>query len=634
MCGILGLLPAWDDLNFFTRSLDLLSHRGPDGQGIWLDADKKIMLGHRRLSILDLSEAGAQPMHDERYVIIHNGEIYNFKELRAELKIHGFTFKTQTDTEVILAAFAKWGADCLQKFNGMWAFAIWDKEEKRLLLSRDRFGKKPLFYAFIGDSFVFGSEMKALVPFLQEVKPSRDFSWMQQNLFAYEPTGKCLIEGIQRFPAAHYGVYQNGKLSISRYWNTLDHLHPVPKKYSKQVEEFRELFWDACRIRLRADVPVGTALSGGVDSSAIAAGIKEAAQREFRAAGTASVAPHWQNAFIASMPGSPLDEAHFAKKVAAHLDIRPHIIEIDADEGLRNLADSLYYFEELYITSPVPMVQTYRAERKAGVYVSIDGHGADELFSGYDTFLLNAFWDCGLNPFSICNILRTYRGIVPPFPQFKVCEVGVRDYFQRVSGSFDFKDFVPHIRKELEKAFTRNSHAFNDALYDLFHTGNLPTLLRNYDRYSMMSGVEIRMPFLDHRIVAYCFSIPWTSKIRSGYTKALLRDALAPFLPREIIYRKYKMGFQTPIVDWLKGPWRAYFLELVNSRDFLQSGLIHAAEVKAKIEHVIHNESATYREGEQAYAALQPFLWEKMVLKRFEHSRKVVASSQSRLSHD
>jgi len=272
------------------------------------------------------------------------------------------------------------------------------------------------------------------------------------------------------------------------------------------------------------------------------------------------------------------------------------------------------------------MVQTYHMERKAGVFVSIDGHGADELFSGYDTFLLNAFWDCGLNPFAIRNILQTYRGIVPPFPQFKVKEIGIKDYFQRVSGSFAFKDFIPFIGKEIKKAVSQNSGAFNKALYHLFHTNNLPTLLRNYDRYSMMSGVEIRMPFLDHRIVAYCFSIPWTSKIRNGYTKALLRDALAPFLPKEIIYRKYKMGFQTPIVDWLKGPWKEYFLTLVNSQDFLKSEIINAAEVKTKIEGVINSETATYREGENAYAALQPYLWEKFVLKRFQTIHDLINS--------
>lgn len=619
MCGILGTVPVFKSPPFFERVLNLLAHRGPDGYGVWYGADK-VALGHRRLSILDISDAGKQPMHDERYAIIHNGEIYNFKELRTELQQQGYAFKSDTDTEVILAAYAAWGADCLQRFNGMWSFVLWDKKEQSLFLSRDRFGKKPLFYTFTGDGFVFGSEMKALIPFLSEVKLSKDFQWMKDNLFIYESTEKCLIEGIQRFPAGHYGILKNGKLTTTRYWDTKQHLHQVPQRYEKQVEEFRALFIDACKLRLRADVPIGTALSGGVDSSAVSAGISEAAKNN------AEVKDRdWQNAFIASMPESPLDETVYAKQVAEHLHIKPHFIKIDPEEGIRKLDDYLYHFEELYITSPVPMVQTYRAEREAGVYVSLDGHGADELFSGYDSFLLNAFWDCGLNPVAIKNILDTYRGLVPSSSQFKGEEVGLKHYFQRISNSFYLKDFVPYLGKEIQKAFTQDSNRFNEALYMLFHTESLPTLLRNYDRYSMQSGVEIRMPFLDHRIVAFCFSIGWSSKIRNGYTKSLLRDAMVPFLPREVIYRKYKMGFQTPIVDWLKGPWKSYFQDLVSSQKFRESDLIEAENVKRQIEHVIA-QPVTYRAGEQAYAAVQPYLWEQFVFERF---RKIHAEFQS-----
>src|SRR5688572_6277020 len=183
MCGILGTVPAFKSTHFFEQALNLLTHRGPDGSDIWEGNEKEVIFGHRRLSILDLSDAGKQPMPNARYVITHNGEIYNFKEIRKELEDKGYVFKTQTDTEVIVSAYSVWGAQCLQKFNGMWAFAIWDKKEKTLFLSRDRFGKKPLFYAFVGNVFVFGSEMKALAPFLPEVKLSKDFQWMKQNLF-------------------------------------------------------------------------------------------------------------------------------------------------------------------------------------------------------------------------------------------------------------------------------------------------------------------------------------------------------------------------------------------------------------------------------------------------------------------
>ena len=325
----------------------------------------------------------------------------------------------------------------------------------------------------------------------------------------------------------------------------------------------------------------------------------------------------------------------FAKKVTDYLQIPATFIDIDPIKGIEQLPDALYFQEELYITSPIPMFQTYRAAREQGVYVTLDGHGADELFSGYDTFMFNAFVDCGLNPLAINKLLNTYRSLAPPHaPQFKRPAVGFRNYIEFVqwkTGHYDPKDFL---KSELKKVFQKAPPHFksgrpslsklddlgqlNKALYQLFHTGNLPTLLRNYDRYSMASGVEIRMPFLDHRVVSYCLSLPWTSKFRRGYTKILIRDALSPFMPKEVTYRKWKMGFQTPIVDWLKGPWKAFFLDLLHSQDFRNSKLIDSTQVKAGVEKVIFSKNPTYRQGELAYAAMNPFLWEQFVFKRFQ----------------
>ena len=211
MCGILGSIPATPPLQF-RNALDLLAHRGPDGFGIWEDDERQISLGHRRLAIIDLSDKGKQPMHYGRYVITANSELYNFTEIRSELQTKGHRFHTECDTEVILAAYLQWGKDVFLRFNGMWAIAIWDKRTQTLLLSRDRFGQKPLFYTLDKDRLVFASEMKALIPFLKKVELSDDFAWMQQRLFDYEPTEKCLIKGIKRFPAAHWGVFEAGKL--------------------------------------------------------------------------------------------------------------------------------------------------------------------------------------------------------------------------------------------------------------------------------------------------------------------------------------------------------------------------------------------------------------------------------------
>ena len=377
MCGILGTLPALNEVPF-TNILDKLYHRGPDGYGTWSDPEASITLGHRRLAILDLSDNGKQPMEFERYVITYNGEIFNFVEIREELETKGYSFQSDSDTEVILAAFHAYGEKCLDKFNGMWAMAIWDKETRKLFLARDRFGIKPLFYAFIKDRFVFASEMKAIYPFLSELKPSKDFNWCYQHLFEYEQTDKCLVEGIKRFPAGHYGYLDmdNYKIHLQKYWETLDHLVEVPKSYEEQVEQFRELFFDACKIRMRADVPIGTSLSGGLDSSSVISAVANIGGGE-------RVSKDWQHAFVATFPGTKLDESSFARQVVEHIDVNAHYLAIDPIAGLTKLEDYLYMQEELYLTSPIPMMDHYAGLREHGVVVSMDGHGADEMFSGY-----------------------------------------------------------------------------------------------------------------------------------------------------------------------------------------------------------------------------------------------------------
>jgi len=634
MCGIFGINRriAEEDMRYV---LDLMAHRGPDGVGIWQDDKWEMSLGHRRLAILDLSEGGYQPCHHllNWYSLTYNGELYNYVELREELKELGHIFKTKCDTEVVLAAYAEWGGEAFARFNGMWALAIWDRVERKLILSRDRFGQKPLYYIHSGDLFVFASEMKALVPFIKRVERSKKFAWMQSNLFDYEPTEHCLIEGIRRFPFGHWGVYDGESLKVIRYWDTLAYVRRPARRYRDQVEEFRELFLDACRIRMRSDVPIGTALSGGVDSSATLGCMAHIAQTET----SGRFRRDWQHAFVASLPGTALDETYYAKSVTDHLGIDATFVKIDPVKGLERFEEYLYLFEELYITSPIPMVETYRAARENGVYVTLDGHGADELFAGYDTFLFHAFMDCGLNPLAIRNILRTYRDLVPPFEAFRRPAVGFENYLRWTTGWGHVGALKKVWKKEIRKVFDRKPHfgnsdrieslddlgELNKALYLLFHERNLPTLLRNYDRYSMMHGVEVRMPFLDHRIVSYCFSIPWTSKLRRGYTKTLVRDAMAPFVPKEVMYRKWKMGFQTPIVDWMKGAWKEYFLDIVGSQGFRESDLVDGDALGQELMRVIHSENTTYREGELAYSALQPYLWDKVVLGRLRGLRKI-----------
>jgi asparagine synthase (glutamine-hydrolysing) len=657
MCGIIGILPA-DKSGRFKKALDTLIHRGPDDSGTW-SSGTDITLGHRRLSILDLSPDGRQPMEDAtgRFTIVFNGEIYNFLELKEDLVGKGYVFRSQSDTEVILAAYREWGKDCLLKFNGMWAFAIWDSIEKMLFLARDRFGIKPLFYAFVGEQFIFASEMKAIFPYMATVEPSREIHWLINNIFNYETTDKCVIEGIRRFPLGHFGIYQNGNLKIERYWDTLDHLISIPQDYDKQVEDFREIFIDACKIRMRSDVPIGTALSGGLDSSATISTMAHIGQKTFQ---HDRISQDWQHAFVATFPGTPLDESYYAKKVVEHLGIDAHYLEIDPLKHWSKIEEYIYLFEDLYITSPIPMIETYQAMREKGVYVTIDGHGADELMAGYGRDLLIALNDCGLNVLQFKNVASAYRDLFEKHEQFQEIDKNLylKLFFEallkklfHISHLNTLGSIRPHIihalrypkysieiiKKILGKISpqkmpgaisTRRNAAFdslgsfNKLLYILFHETILPTLLRNYDRYSMINGVEIRMPFMDYRLVSYAFSLPWTSKIRNGYTKKIVRDAVAPFMPHNIAYRKTKIGFNTPIVDWMKNQLRDYFLDEINSSDFKNCPLIDSDLVKKEIEDVIFKEKTTYAQGESAWTRFMPYLWEKSVIKNNGKTRR------------
>ena len=596
MCGILGVVGKINDYAF-KNCLDTIAHRGPDGWGIWSDDDATI--GHRRLSIIDLSDNAKQPMHIlDRYVLTYNGEIYNYKEIRTELKKKGIHFFSQSDTEVLLYSYKVWGSDCVHKFNGMWAFAIWDREEKTLFLSRDRIGKKPLFYTTLNNRFVFASEMKALYPLL----PSMNINYTlvekaKKNVFCYESTDECLIKGIKRFPAGSNGIYKNGELKIDKFWHPMETLQTVSKRYEEQVEQFRELFIDACRLRMRSDVPLGTALSGGLDSSATIctmAHIANHTQGDF--------ARDWKHAFVASFPGSFIDETKYAKEVVAHLNIPATYLPIDPLKGIGQLDYYTYLFEELYLTTPIPFFQLYGEVKKQGTTVTLDGHGSDELFGGYFFDFIKKLQDDFPNPLDMYSTLRAYMD-------------SRRDPYTFASA---WRHTLYHYRTTLkQKTFGKATllknklDALNSQLYTSTFETILPTLLRNYDRYSMSNGVEIRMPFLDHRIISFAFSIPASSKIRNGFSKAIVRDAMKDMMPQSITYRKDKIGFTTPFAEWIRGSLKQWVQDIMHSREFNESAVICPKEVKASVNAVINAECANHMLGETAWISLMPFFWEK-----------------------
>lgn len=610
MCGIAGVIGKIDQSDFI-MCLDTLSHRGPDGSGIW--ADSGITLGHRRLSILDLSENGKQPMKVlDRYVITFNGEIYNYVEIKLELEKKGISFFSGSDTEVLLYSYVVWGEDCVDRFNGMWAFAIWDKDEKKLFISRDRMGKKPLFYTFQNDRFAFASEMKALYPLLPAIEINEPvMEKAKNNVFSYETTSECLIKGIERFPAACNGIYKNGNLKIYNYWEPLNHLVKVPKSYKDQVEQFRELFIDACRIRMRSDVTIGTALSGGLDSSATISTMSYVAKH---IAGN-DYSHDWQHAFVATFPGSAIDEAPYAKQVVDYIGIPATYLTIDPLKNIEKLDYYTYLFEELYLTSPIPFIQLYGEVKRKGTTVTLDGHGSDELFGGYPFDIFEKVDDDFPNLWEMNKTIKTY------FDASKISSTRLATLRHAIY------HFRKNVRNKKIKNRTQNLGALNSKLFESSFKTVLPTLLRNYDRYAMINGVEIRMPFLDHRIVSYAFSLPASAKVRNGFTKAIVRDAMKDIMPHSIAYRKDKIGFNSPFADWLRGSLRTWVQDIMNSQDFKHSSLIDSLLVKNNVQLVLDAPEANYSLGEKTWVSLMPFFWEKSL----KHAQRLSADSTFRV---
>ncbi len=619
MCGILGIYHKQTDRETVKRCLDTIVHRGPDGEGIWQEED--VSLGHRRLAIIDLSDLGTQPMSDPsgRYQIVFNGEIYNFLELKKELEALGYVFHSGSDTEVLLQAFLAWGEKCMDRLNGMWSFAIYDREKRSVFLCRDRFGVKPLFYTELkrpdGEyAFAFASEMKALLPLLSEMKINRRVVCHPERYVHYENTEECVFEDIRRFPSGSYAFADRKGMRISRYWNTLEHLTDLPADYREQTEMFRELFLDACRLRMRSDVPLGTALSGGLDSSSVICSMAKIAQ----AGAGERINQDWQHAYVASFPGTTMDETEYARCVTDSLGIPVTFVTIDPSDIVEQLDQMFYLFEEVYITSPIPMMLLYKALRKGNTVVTIDGHGADELFGGYPFDFLHAFDDAadkeekewvaqaynGSFPHDGSNNSRKEKSALRLYLEYKRKKVT-----RKLKGDYVAPSALSY------PAFRSLDH-LNRVLYASTHENILPTLLRNYDHYSMASGVEIRMPFLDHRIVEFAFSVGWKSKLHGGYSKSIIRDAMEGIIPEKIAKRRSKLGFNTPIVEWMQGPLKEYFEDTVSSSDFLNTDLLDPGETARKVRFVTGNSSATFVQGEQAFSALYPYLFERAFRRR------------------
>ncbi len=615
MCGFAGFLDpaaasdpsAWPAV--LSRMGDAIRHRGPDDAGIWTDTGPGIGIVHRRLSILDLSPAGAQPMTSPcgRYVLAFNGEIYNHQELRLELDFDGggFSWRGHSDTETLLAGLRHWGTEkCLQKLVGMFAFALWDKAEKTLCLARDRMGEKPLYYGRSGDAFLFGSELKALSAhpaWRGEVDRDAIASLLRYN---YIPAPWSIYQDIFKLEPAHFVVIKDGGCAIGDpccYWN----LHQIAQNglgsslQSSEVltNELEDLLRDAVQRQMAADVPLGAFLSGGIDSTTIAALMQAQSDRPVKT-------------FTIGFHEAGFDEAIHAKKVAAHLGTDHTELYVTPQDAMAVIPKLSTIYDEPF--SDVSQIPTYLVSQLARrhVTVSLSGDGGDELFCGYNRYVSGySVWNklkgmpqpmrhilAGLLERAPGRALDRVQSMLPK--RFQVSSLA--DRLPKLADALAYQDGFSYYRALV-------SHAKNPAsivlgahepasLLAKFQQPNLSGLqeqmmfwdmltylpddiLTKVDRASMAVSLEARVPLLDYRVVEFAWRVPTAFKYRDGQGKWLLRQVLYRYVPKELMERP-KMGFGVPLEHWLRGPLRDWAESLLAEARIREEGYFDPAPIR------------------------------------------------------
>ncbi|MCX6682911.1 MAG: asparagine synthase (glutamine-hydrolyzing) [Methanoregula sp.] len=558
MCGIAGQLcygSTLPDRDLLEKMSERLAHRGPDGQGTYVSG--RIGLAHRRLAIIDLSDDARQPIANEdgSLQLVYNGEIYNFVELRAELVGKGHIFGSKTDSEVILHAYEEWGTECLPRLNGMWAFALWDEKKQQLFCARDRFGIKPFYYTEAGGSFLFASEIKALLAHPEAGKKPDD-----ETLLTYLAWGvldhskKTMFDGIFQLRPAHAMVIEaNGHPSQFQYWDI--NVNPAVTSDITDKDAASHLLShlrDAVRIHLRSDVAVGTCLSGGIDSSTLAVLINELIRLE----APLSVGSR-QKTFSAVFTDPRFDESRYIDEVVAVSGVDAYRTEPSAGQVWDDLQKILYMQDEPFGSLSIYAqycVMRLAAER---VKVVLDGQGADELLAGY----LAYEWSY-------------IRGLVTSFHWYTAfCEkIGALRHYRGFFWCALPQLFVRSGRRRLLKGdipkVSRYGGTLDQVLYRELTSTNLTALLHYEDRNAMAFSIESRVPYLDLHLVEYIASLPLDQKIRAGVTKHVLRRAVKGLIPESIRCRMDKMGFVTPEEDWMKSELRPFVLQLLTSVTF------------------------------------------------------------------
>jgi len=599
MCGIAGIIElnreAKPSIGHHLQIMgNLIKHRGPDGKGVWVHDKQFVGFAHQRLSIIDLAVTANQPMTDRNgNWIAYNGEIYNYQELKKEIGDEN-SFKTNSDTEVILFAYRKWGQDCVKHLRGMFAFALWDEAEQMLFCARDHFGIKPFYFTTIKNNFYFASETKALLPFLDEINTNleglKDYLTFQLCL-----NGKTLFTNINELLPAHVLTIKNGQVQSRRYWEVFyepDYNHTAA--YFKR--ELEERLHDSIKYHLKSDVPVGAYVSGGLDSSTIASIASDEQQQGDMIGFTGKFASY----------GAAYDESQYAQDVADMKGFELQTIDITADDFMDNIRKVIYHLDYPVAgpgSFPQFMVSKLAAKSRK---VVLGGQGGDEIFGGYTRYLIAYFEQCIKGAIdgtkSSGNFVVTYESIIPNLVALRNYKPMLQEFWrQGIFEPMDRRYFqlvnrAPTLDKEINWNLLE-PYSARDSFGKIFNGGNvrkesyfdlmthfdfktlLPGLLQVEDRMSMAHGLESRVPLLDRSIVELAATMPADIKFKDGDMKHIFKEIIPPYLPSSIVNRKDKMGFPTPLNQWINGEANDFIKDIFSSEKALSREFIDNRKV-------------------------------------------------------
>jgi asparagine synthase (glutamine-hydrolysing) len=635
MCGIAGVFQlACGSIAGMDQKLGamnhLLRHRGPDGSGVWVHPQQHIGFAHQRLSIIDLSDAASQPMSDQYgNWIAYNGEIYNYRELREELGRENFV--TTSDTEVILHAYRKWGADCVNHLRGMFAFVLWDEQDQKLFCARDRFGIKPFYYCIVDNVFYCASEAKALLPFLPEI--STDTKALAEYLtFQYIIGDTTLFKGVKQLLPAHHIAIHGGEIHVNRYWDvrySMDFDHS-PSYFTRRLYELVE---DSLQLHMRSDVPVGSYVSGGIDSSLmhiLSNGLEADSRLGFHGRFT-------------EYPG--YDESHYAMAAVKQGGGALHTIDITAEDFRKHINEVIYHLD-FPVAGPGSFSQ-YMVSKMAAEHVKVvlGGQGGDEIFGGYARYVVAYFEQCinaaidgtyqnGNYVVTIESIvpnlglLREYKPMMKEFWRKGLFDSLDRRYLRLIDRSSDMQGEIDWHALNREQVYEDFSAIFNsranvrkEAYFDKMTHFDfkclLPALLQVEDRMSMAHGLESRVPFLDHRIIEFAATVPADIKFRHGAMKHLIKTSFKNDLPPEILQRRDKMGFPVPLKEWFAKELNGLVLDIF-------SGMAKRNRPYVNAEAVLKNFGTEARFSRKVWGLLSLELWHQQFHDRAAEYRALI----------